>query len=215
MMQTNRRDFMKTLGISIASLILARCIPLKGSGNSALGRLRECWLSLEKLAQETQKDFERAEQMKSDLLGDHRAALDDLVASGEISPVAAEQVQIAFQEATYHVWRSNAPITCYEPVLLDYTPTSSEQLTQQVTLLAEIAEHTDIDEKTIVQAQAALERDIAFLSLSNEETQLLYEKLIAAVGDTFNFPSFDEIDLEITPEAMEAAQLLVDTILED
>jgi hypothetical protein len=214
MMQTTRRDFMKTLGISFASLALARCIPSKSSSSSPIARIRDCWLRLEKVAEETQKDFEQAEQMNQDLLGDHRSALDDLVAAGEISAAAAEQVQIAFQEATYHIWRSNAPITCYEPVLVDYTPTSSEQLTQQVTLLTELAEHGDIDEKTIAQAQTALERDIAFLSLSNEETQSLYDKLIAAAGDTYNFPSFDNLDMEITPEAMEAARFLVELLLD-
>jgi hypothetical protein len=213
-MHTTRRDFMKTLGISIASLALARCLPFKGSSDSPLDHLRDCWLSLEKLAQETQKDFERAEQMKQDLIGDHRAGLDDLVASGELTSAAADQVQIAFQEASYHVWRLNAPITCYEPVLVDYTPTSSQQLTQQVTLLKEIAERGDVDEKIIGQAQAALERDIAFLSLTDEETQSLYDKLIAAAGENFNFPSFEELDLEITPNAMEAARFLVDVLLE-
>ena len=213
-MHTTRRDFMKTLGISLASLALARCLPSKESSDSPLDRLRDCWLSLEKLAQETQKDFERAEQMKQDLIGDHRAGLDDLVASGELTSAAADQVQIAFQEATYHIWRSNAPITCYEPVLVDYTPTSSQQLTQQVTLLNDIAESGDVDERIIGQAQAALERDIAFLSLTDEETQSLYEKLIAAAGENFNFPSFDELDLEITPDAMEAARFLVDVLLQ-
>ena len=213
-MHTTRRDFMKTLGISLASLTLARCLPFKGSSDSPIDRLRDCWLSLEKLAQETQKDFERAEQMKQDLIGDHRASLDDLVASRELPLAAAEQIQIAFQEATYHIWRSNAPITCYEPVLVDYTPTSSEQLTQRVALLEEIAERRDIDENTLAQVQATIERDIAFLGLTDEETQSLYEKLIAAAGEDFNFPSFDELDLEITPEAMEAARFLVELLLE-
>ncbi len=214
-MQTTRRDFMKSLGISIASVVLARCIPFKPSDDSPMSRLRICWLSLEKLAQETQKDFEQAEQMKEDLLGDHRYALDDLVGTGELSSAAAEQVQIAFQEATYHIWRLNAPITCYEPVIVNYTPTSSEQLTQQITHLTEIAKHGDIDENTIAQVRGALERDIAFLSLTDEETQSLYEKLIAAAGDTYSFPTFDELVLEIPPEAMEAAHLLVDIILEN
>ena len=214
-MQTTRRDFIKTLGISIATFALARCIPFKSSDDSPKSRLRDCWLSLEKLAQETQKDFEQAEKMNQGLLEDHRSALDDLVAAGEIHSAAAEQVQIAFEEATYHVWRSNAPITCYEPVLVDYTPTSSEQLTQQITLLTEIAEEGDIDEVTIARAQAALEQDIAFLSLADEETQAIYEKLIATAGDTYTFPSFDELDLKITPESAEAACFLIDVLIRE
>jgi hypothetical protein len=213
-MQTTRRDFMKTLGISIATFALARCIPFKSSDDSPKSRLRDCWLNLEKLAQETQKDFEQAGQMKESLLGDHRSALDDLVATGELSSAAADQVQIAFEEATYHVWRSNAPITCYEAVLVDYTPTSSQQLTQQVTILAEISEQGDIDERTITQVQNALERDIAFLNLTDEETQSLYDELLAAAGDTYDFPTLDELDLEITPESIEAAHFLVELLLD-
>jgi hypothetical protein len=221
-MNATRRDFIKSLGIGMASLLMAQCT-LSDDGTdltkspqpSPKEWLRIYWLRIGDLAAETQEDFERAEQIKAELITDHRAALDNLVASEELSSAAAEQVQIAFQEATYHVWRSNAPITCYEPVLVDYTPTSSEQLTQKVALLEEIAERSDIEENTLAQAQAALERDIAFLGLTDEETQLLYEKLITAAGDTNNFPSFDELDLEITPEAMEAARFLVELFIKD
>ena len=148
-----------------------------------------------------------------DLLSDHRSALDDLVAPGELSSSAAEQIQIAFQEATYHVWRSHAPMTCYEPVLVDYTPTSSAQLTQQVALLEEISDSGDVDQNTLAQAQAAIERDIAFLSLTNEATQALYDDLIAAAGETYDFPTFDELELEIPAESVEAARFLVELLL--
>ncbi len=211
---STRRNFIKGLGIGLASLLLARCIPFKRGGDSANDHLRDCWLSLEKLAQETQKNFERAEQTRQDLLKDHRSALDDLVASGELNAVTAEQVQIAFREATYHVWRSNAPITCYEPMIIDYTPISSDQLTRQVDLLSELADSGVLDENTITQVQAALARDIAFLSLTDDETQELYDKLIAAADETYDFPSFDEVELEIPSEAMEAARFLIKLLLE-
>jgi len=215
MMQPTRRDFIKGLGIGLASLLMARCIPFKKAGDSPYDHLRGCWLSLDKLAQETQMDYEQADQAKQDLIASHRSALDDLVASGELSSESADLVHIAFQEATYHVWRSNAPITCYEPMIVDYSPTSSGQLTQQVALLSEIADSGDIDEHTMAQAQAALERDIAFLSLSDDETQSLYEALIATAGETYDFPSFDELELEITPETMEAARFLVGLLIGD
>jgi hypothetical protein len=214
-MRFQRRQFIKSFGIGMASFVMARCIPFKIVDDSPRDRLLNCWQSLDKLAQKTQEDYEWARQLKESLISDHRTALDDLVASGEISSATAEQVQIAFQEATYHVWRSNAPITCYEPVLVDYTPTSSEQLTQKVALLEEIAGRSDIDENTLAQAQAAIERDITFLGLTDEETQSLYDELIAAAGDTYNFPSFDELNLEITHEAMEAARFLVELFMED
>jgi len=215
LMQSTRRDFIKGLGISLASLILARCIPSGNGDDSPREHLRDCWLSMEKLAQETQNDYEKAEQIKQDLIVKHRSALDDLVESGELSPVSASQIQIAFQETSDHVWRSNSPITCYEPMMIDFTPTSRSQLTQQVSLLSELAESGEVDEATIAQAQAALEKDIAFLSLTNDETQALYDKLIAGAGESFDFPSFDELELEITPEIMEAARFLIELLIED
>jgi hypothetical protein len=219
-MSTTRRDFIKSLGIGIASLMMAQCSssgggtdPTERPDHSSKERLRACWSSLSDLATETQQDFEHAEQIKAELITNHRAALDDLVASGDLSAIVADQVQIAFQEATYHVWRSHAPITCYEPVLVDYTPTSSGQLTQQVALLEEISNSIQVDHNTIAQAQAALERDIAFLSLTDEATQALYDDLIAAAGQTYDFPTFDELELEIPPESVEAARFLVELLL--
>lgn len=221
-MSATRRDFIKSMGIGIASLMMVQCSssdgrtdPTQRPDHSSKERLQICWLSLGDLASETQRDFEHAEQIKAELITDHRTALDDLVVSGDLSATAADQVQIAFQEATYHIWRSHAPITCYELILLDYTPTSSAQLTQQVALLEEIADSGNVDPNTIAQAQSALERDMAFLSLTNEATQALYDDLIAAAGETYDFPTFDELELEIPSESIEAARFLVELLLEN
>jgi hypothetical protein len=97
---------------------------------------------------------------------------------------------------------------------VDYTPASSGQLAQQASLLAEIAGSGDLDPTTVAQAQAAIERDIAFLNLSDAETQALYDQLVATAGGTYDFPPLDELDLEVTPEAAEAARLLVELLLE-
>jgi hypothetical protein len=213
MRATTRRDFIKSVGIATASLVMARCIPFGGKDDSPRGRLRNCWLRLDWLAQQTQEDFERGDQALDELVADHRTALNDLVAAGELGVAVADQMQVAFTEAAHHVWRSNAPITCYEAVMMDYTPASSGQLTQQADLLAEMAKGGDLDPATVAQAQAAIERDIAFLNLSDAETQTLYDELIAAAGDTYDFPSFDELDLEVTLEAAEAARFLVNLLL--
>jgi hypothetical protein len=221
-MSLERRDFIISLGISIASLVLARCTSLDGGTEptqsqhlSNKERIRQCWNNLGDLAAQTLEDFEFAEQLKAELITNHRTALDKLVASGEISAAEAEQVQIAFQEATYHVWRLNAPITCYEPAMIDYAPTSRGQLTQQVALLSELAVQADINMNTIAQAQAAIERDMAFLGLTNDEEKSLYEELIAAAGETYNYPSFDELDLDVSPSAIDAARFLVEVLLDN
>ena len=222
-MTSTRREFIKNVGIAIASLAMTRCAcpitsgdwPAKGECDSAPDCLRQCWLRLDLLAEETQdwNNYERGEQALSKLIADHQAALDELVAAGELDTDVADQAQTAFGAAAYHVWRSNAPITCYEAVLVDYKPTSSSQLARQAELLVEMAASGDLDPATVTQAQAAIERDIVFLNLSGAETQALYDELIAAAGDSYTFPSFDELDLEITPEAAEAARFLVKLLL--
>jgi hypothetical protein len=202
------------MGIAVASLVMARCVPF-GGDDSSHDRLRNCWLRLDWLAQQAKGDYERGEKARDELAADHRAALDDLVAAGKIGAGVADELNTAFGAAINHILLSNAPITCYEPVLVDYTPASSDRLAQQADLLAEMAEGGDLDPITVAQAQATIERDIAFLNLSDAETQALYDELIEAAGGIRDFPSLDELDLEVTPEAGEAARLLVELLLKE
>ena len=111
------------------------------------------------------------------LLQNHRQALDELVVAGDLDQAVAAQVQVAFVAAAYHVWRSNAPITCYEPVMVDYAPVTSAQLGQQAAILAQ---GKDLEPNTVVQMQAAIARDIAFLTLTDTDRQELYSRLIQA-----------------------------------
>lgn len=218
-MSPTRRAFIRSVGIAIGSLLVARCVgPADDDGgqdDSDRGRVRRCWLQLDRLARQTEEDYTEADGLRDELLSDHRAALDRLVAAGQLDAAVADQVQAAFVEATYHVWRANSPISCYEPVLIDYTPTSAAQLVQQAALLAELAGEADLDPDTVGQARAAIERDVSFLALSDTERQALYDRLIHAAGDTFSFPSFDELDLAVPPEAAEAARFLVELLLEE
>jgi hypothetical protein len=216
-MSPTRREFIRRVGIALASLMAARCVcpSIKGTPGSPRNRLRECWLKFDWLAERAQDwgNYEKGEQARDDLVADHRAALDDLVAAGELDTAVADYVQEAFTAAVYHVWRANCGMTCYEAMPApDYTPFTSSQLVQQADLLAE---NGDLDQDTVAQAQAAIEREIAFLSLSDVETQALYDELIAAAGDTYDYPPFDELELEITPEAAEAACFLVELLLEE
>jgi hypothetical protein len=172
-------------------------------------------MDLANLATETREDYERGQKYMSQLAKDHRAALNELVAADRLDAEVADQIQVAFNEAAYHMWRSNAPITCYEPMLVDYTPTSRGQLIQQTGLLAELAETDSIDKNTIAKAQSALERDIAFLNLTDDEIRSLYQELTDAAGEKFLYPDFDELDLEVSPTAIMAANFLVEVMLED
>ncbi len=233
-MSPTRRDFIRSVGIAVATLMMGRCNPLpptcyepmevtpvptptSAGDDSAQARLHRYWLGFSEFAQQTREEsegLEKSEQAREALIGEHRATLDELVAAGELEASVAEQVQLAFSEAIYHVWRSNVPITCYEPVIIDYTPTSAQQLVQQADILAELAESNSLDQETIARARAAIERDIAFLALSQAEVQTLYDRLIEAAGESYAYPSFDEVELDITPQAVEAARFLVESLLE-
>jgi hypothetical protein len=221
-MNPSRRDFLKTVGIGIASFALSQCTPFDGGidpteppDQSPLARLRRNWLDLANLATETREDYERGQKYMSQLTKDHRATLNELVSREALDANVADQIQVAFSEAAYHMWRSNAPITCYEPMIVDYTPTSRGQLIQQTGLLVELAESGTLNKDAIAQAQAALERDIAFLNLTDDETQSLYQELMDAAGQSYQFPSFDEIDLDIPSTAIEGAKFLVEVLFED
>ena len=216
-MSPTRREFIKRIGIAVASLVAARCacVPFAdGIVGSPRDRLRSCWLQLDWLAQQAQDDYDRGERARKKLAADHRAALDDLVDSGELDADVADELDAAFGSAIVHVLMANAPITCYKTAEPNYIPVSADQLAQQAELLTEMAEDGNVDSVAVAQAQTAVERDIAFLALSDKERRDLNAELWAAAGDSYDFPSFDELDFEITPEATEAARFLVEVLLE-
>jgi len=214
-MTFTRREFIQGLGVAAVSLVLCRCSAWPSEEDSPRGKLRRVWMQLDWLAGQSTGDSERGDEARQDLTTEHRAALDELIVAGELGSEVADELQAAFEAAAYHVYRSHAPITCYEPVIVDYTPASSDQLTMQADLLAEMADEAQLDPATVSQAQAGIERDIAFLSLTSDERQALYDALIQAASQGMAIPPFDQVELEITPEAAQAARFLVDLLLEE
>jgi hypothetical protein len=236
-MSTSRRDFMKLFGVSLASLLLTRCqwrLPIPATCYApmvpdftptsdidhldARGRLRLCWLRFGELAEKTRNGLNQGSDSWEDKLGrqmiaDHRAALDELVASGDITPAVADLVQEAYSAAVYHVWRSNVPITCYEPMVVDYAPASASSLVQQSGILGQVAAQGTVDPQTLAKAQAALEHDMAYYALSQEDVQALYQRLMKAYQDSGqSIPSFEAVELEMTPDARSAAQFILDVL---
>jgi len=154
---------------------------------------------------------EAGEQAMRQLISSHGVAVGELITGGELGFFAGVHVDAAFEAAVYHVWRSTMPLTCYIILGPGYERDSSAQLTQQVELLAEMAEEGNIDPATVARAQAAIERDIAYLNLSDPAIAALWEELHEAGG---GYPPFRALDLDITPEAAEAARFLVELLLE-
>jgi len=218
-MSPTRRDFIKSLGIFMASMVISGCVPHKDKADTPRDRLRICWQRLDWLAEQMRQaskakpgedTLKKGEDARTRLVADHQQALDELVASGDLDQAVAMQVQVAFGAAAYHVWRSNAPITCYEPVMVDYTPITSAQLGQQAAILAQ---GKDLDPNTVAQMQASIARDIAFLALPITDRQALYRRLIKASQEGQAIPQFEQLDLEIPPDAAQAAQFLVELLL--
>lgn len=231
-MSYTRREFIKQFGVALASLAMARCAPwTRGTPTAgqtrevvkatqpvpperpvaiARKRLRGIWQQFDALAARTKRDAGRGEQMKDSLVADHRAALDDLVALGELSEAVARRVQVAFEAAAGHVWRANAPITCYAPAWVNYRPVSSDQLIQQAEILAG---RDDLDPQVSAQAQDAIARDIAFLNLLPAQEDAFYQELMD--GRQGGPPAFEDVELDVSPEDMEAAWFLVELLLSD
>jgi hypothetical protein len=190
---------------------------VRNTGTTPRERLRGCWFSFGWLEEQASdwSDYEKGEKALEQLKEDHRAALDDLVADGELEAAVADEVQVAFEAAAWHVWRANCGMTCYEPMPgPEYTPFASSQLVGQAELLEDLAHDASVDQDTVAKAQVAVERDITFLNLTGSEEKALYDALIAAGGESYNYPPFDDLALEITSEAAEAAKFLVELLLE-
>jgi hypothetical protein len=104
-------------------------------------------------------------------------------------------------------------MTCYEPMIVDYAPVSASVLIQQSEVLSEVANEKTIDPGTLAKAEAALEHDMAFYALTDEQVANLYERLVTewqAQGQTV--PAFEQVDLEITPEAKSAAHFIINLL---
>ena len=136
------------------------------------------------------------EKALEQLRDDHRAALDGLVADGELDANVADEIQESFDEAAFHVWRANCGMTCYEPMPgPEYTLMASSQLVSQAELLEDLSDDATIDPDVVARAQAAVERDITFLNLSGEEEKALYDALIAAGAEELGLGSRQEAEL--------------------
>ena len=132
-MSPTRRQFIKQFGVTLASLIAARCapaptptatptptpIPPESSTAPLRDQLRGYWLQLDWVAQQTEENYGQIDTRDA-LIVEHRATLDQLAAAGELDAGVADQVQIAFAAAIYSAWFAG-----YRRFSICYTPTPS------------------------------------------------------------------------------------------
>jgi hypothetical protein len=225
-MDLTRRDFMKLVGISAASLAMTRCtlvpvtcyapLPPSPAPDTARDRLRCCWLRFNELAQDTQEQAASGRtdsSLSEDMVYQHRIALDELVVEGQLTSQVSDLIQEAYEAAVYHIWRSNAPITCYEPMIVDYAPSSAGVLVHQVQVLQDLASQGTVDPALLDSARLAIEHDLAYYALTDEQVDKMYEEIISTWNDGASIPGFDELDLEIPEDAETAARFIIDLLV--
>jgi hypothetical protein len=209
-MSLTRRRFIKSVGVTLASLVVTRTLSActsqsSGSGSqqqelSAWDQLRLCWFELSALKDVSPgADWEKVQAQVDEQKAAHRAALAELVEAGELDRAVAEQVELAFAEAVGHVERSLA--TCYEAIPFEHGVRAD--LLQQTDALHQAADELDLDPAVVEQAQAAIARDVAFFEAVK----------IGKVGRQQIEQRFRANELDASPEAVEAARILVELLL--
>ena len=177
--------------------------------DSELKPLRLCWLDLSTLerdiieatskARQEKRDswWEMQEVVKKERATKHQAILDTLVGEGKLDKLVAEQIQVAFEEALYHIARSMA--TCYMGLPNEYYVRSD--LLKQAEVLSEIS--GGLDPATVAQARAAIAQDMTYFEMianSNGNKRSLWE-------------SYNAGNLKAGQIALEAARLLTELLL--
>jgi len=172
-MPPTRRDFIRYVGLFLASVLTRGCgetppavmcyiretLPPRSPTpipHKHWAALRDCWYSLDDPRLQSFEDNEFIVALRQR----HQEALQKLVDFGDLEPAVAEEIAVAFEQAIAHIQRNMA--TCYIALPSEYYPRAD--LLSQEALLEEMAAQSDIDPATVEQAQAALARDIEWLT---------------------------------------------------
>jgi hypothetical protein len=214
-MRASRRDFMKSLAITLASLAMARCNPSQTTASSPKDRVLDCWLRLDWLAQETRNaglmKGEKSEVQKQ-LLLEHEQALSEWVSTGELDRQVSYAMQNAFIEATIYVQNLSAvTVTCYESMsaeVLDQMHAEQKVESVQADLVrqAELlqAYSGTIDPSTLATAQQAIALDMTFLSAISGSFEI----------ETY-FQQYETGGMVLDPITLDAARLLAEILRSD
>jgi hypothetical protein len=167
-MPLSRRQFIQIISITLASLGLAYTGKQSMLHHASLSRLRKYWIDLEEqfvYSEAGAENYTLFLQLLERTAAAYRGELDALVEAGEIHPQVASNLLAAYIEVSYHIWRSTWPATCYMSASPEFdSQFSRERLLRQAHILEELAGSNEIDPGTIRLAQAAMQKEIAFLS---------------------------------------------------
>jgi hypothetical protein len=111
-------------------------------------------------------------------------------------------------------WTRPSPITCYRIAQPNYSIQSSQDLAEQAERLLEMAGRSAIDEATVARAQAAIEQDVAYMTLSEEEQGAIVRVVRDTARPEHDYPHLHELELDVRPASGRAARILVQLLLE-
>jgi len=233
---TTRREFIKLLGLTLASLVASGVVPacstLSDAQHPAWNTIRQCWLSLGQ--GKSQEDVDRQK-------ADYQAALNRLVDADKIEPDVSAQLWLAYEEAAYYYSLPPEP-TCYTPTAVRIptatplncyvaTPTPlptatplpatcyespelngvRSDLVWRIAMLEEMVKKGDIKSETANEARTALERELSFFEAVAALQSLEVKEHIKSEDQLVVL--MQDGNLKISPEAAKAADLLVDLLL--
>jgi hypothetical protein len=162
----HRRNFIRQLGIPLGSMLLARCRRAPAPNPVlARGLLRICWMRFDEFVQAMRDAVERGDGSRENgalgqmMNADHRRALGEPAAGGEIAATVADLVREGFSADVSHLWRSNVRITCCEPMIPDYGPAGASNLVRQSEILTRLADEGGVPPATLAMARASREHD--------------------------------------------------------
>jgi hypothetical protein len=182
---------------------------------SARERLRNCWLGFDllevsaKATWASSKDIDWSNPIGQQMMAEHHASVEELVASGELSRSVADLIQEAYDTAVYHVWRSNLMATCYFGSVRGLYPMRAEKLLDQLDVLEEIDASGAVVPETVERIRMAIEREMAYYGMTDEEEDTFHHKIFEANDYS---TEFEDTMLELTPEAKTAAQFIIDLL---
>jgi hypothetical protein len=178
-------------------------------------RVREMWLAL--VPEPTEEDWlawqgTEAPDPRPAREAAHRAALDALVAAGNVRAPVAELLQLAFVEVSFHAWRLRIGATCYDPTQLGWQMQQSRQrLCERARLLDELVRGGSVSADATADARAALARELAVYDaaavFADLEGQPRWDKENALSA------TLEAGGLTPDPDELEAAGWLVDLLL--
>ncbi len=220
-MSIGRRHFIKSLGASLGSLIVSGSLSGCGAGTdkeslttkaessaSEWASLRQCWFDLStlrkaiteamnKARQEGRSLWDAGEAVPQERKARHRALLDALVAAGELDRPVAGHMQVAYEEAVYHINRSRA--TCY--MIIPFVYDVRRDFLKQANALSDVS--GGLGSATVAQAQAAIAQDMAYFeAMHDDQSNYMAIQKIYEAGA-----------MEASPEALEAARVLSQLLL--